>query len=344
MHTTRPAILLVLLLAVPSAPADQVADDAVAAAAAAFGALERSRGLVVAVDGEIVHEQAFGGPPVDRPVNIKSLAKTVIAALVGAGIERGVIAGENQPVVELLGARVPAGAPAGIETVTVGHMLSMQSGLQRTSGANYGAWVASDDWVADALARPFVDEPGGRMLYSTGNSHILSGALTEATGRSTLALARAWLGEPLNIHIPAWQTDPRGVYFGGNNMRLSPRALIQFGELYRHDGVMNGERILPARWVETSWTPRGQSQFHDDHYGYGWFVGELDGEPAYYGWGFGGQVLYVIPSLALTVALTSDPAPPASGSSYLARIHAVMAEHLIPAVRAARTDGGREPS
>ena len=71
------------------------------------------------------------------------------------------------------------------------------------------------------------------MLYSTGSYHLLSAALTQASGRSTLALARDWLGEPLGIEIPPWTRDPQGFYLGGNNMMLSPRALLRFGEMYR---------------------------------------------------------------------------------------------------------------
>ena len=301
---------------------------------AALGELERSHNLVMAVEGEVVVERHFRGPGLHEPANTKSVAKTFMAALVGASIERGLVTGVDQPVVELLGDRVPENAPAGIESITVGHLLSMQSGLERTSGSNYGAWVSSEDWVADALARPFVDEPGGRMLYSTGNSHILSGALTEASGRSTLELARAWLGEPLGIRIPAWDTDPRGVYFGGNNMLLTPHALLRLGELYRQDGLVNGERILPEGWVEQSWQARGQSQYHDGEYGYGWFVTELDGEASYFGWGYGGQFLYVIPGLDLTLVLTSDPTPPTDRGRHLRRVHEIVAEQILPAVRA----------
>src|SRR5690606_21351540 len=142
--------------------------------------------------------------------------------LVGIAIHRGVFDGVDQPVVDLLEDRIPEQATPGIEKITVGHLLSLQAGLERTSGSYYGRWVLSEDWVAHVLTRPFVDEPGGRMLYSSGSTHLLSAALTEATGESTLALARVWLGQPLNIIIPPWPQDPQGIYFGGNDMRLSP--------------------------------------------------------------------------------------------------------------------------
>ncbi|MFP3345623.1 6-aminohexanoate hydrolase, partial [Halomonas sp. SIMBA_159] len=79
--------------------------------------------------------------------------------------------------------------------------------------------------------------PGGRMLYSTGTSRLLSAAMTQVSGESSLALAQCLLGEPLGIAIPPWPQDPQGVYFGGNDMQLSPRALIASGELYCNDGV-----------------------------------------------------------------------------------------------------------
>ncbi|MFO8046723.1 MAG: serine hydrolase [Halomonas sp.] len=286
--------------------------------------LDRLHAVVIAEHGEIRFERAFGGSGVDRPTNIKSLSKTVLAALVGAAIQAGVIASPDQPVAELLGDRVPADIDSRVMEITVGHLLSLQAGLERTSGDNYGAWVASSDWVQDALSRPFVDEPGGRMLYSTGSSHLLSAALTRASGESTLALARRLLGEPLGITIPAWPRDPQGVYFGGNDMRLSPRALIQIGELYRNDGNVNGRRVLPEGWAKASWQPRGSSAWTGDGYGYGWFVTELAGETTYYGRGFGGQALYVIPARQLSVAITANPHPPSPGGQFQQDLHALI--------------------
>ncbi|MDL0430449.1 serine hydrolase [Marinobacter sp. TBZ242] len=289
--------------------------------------LGRLHSLVIAVDGEPVFAKAFRGPEPDEPANIKSLSKTVLSVVVGMAIDRGVFAGVDQPIADILTA--PEDASERIDEVTIGHLLSMQAGLQRTSGRYYGEWVNSDNWVDYALSRPFVAEPGGKMLYSTGSYHLLSAALTKSTGRSTLDITRDWLGDPLGIEIQPWLKDPQGIYFGGNNMRLSPMALLEIGELYRNDGVYAGEQLLSKEWIDQSWTERGTSRYTDDRYGYGWFVTELGGHRAYYGRGFGGQMLYVFPDLKMTVVMTSDPQPPAS-PSFMQQQNALLEEFVIP--------------
>jgi CubicO group peptidase (beta-lactamase class C family) len=165
-------------------------------------ALPRLRSVIVARHGSIVAEHHLRGPGLDQAVNIKSASKSVISALVGIAIERDVLAGPDQKIAPLLRADIPAGADPRIEAITIGNLLSMQAGLSRTSGQNYGAWVASPNWVRYALSQPFEEEPGGRMLYSTGSSHLLSAILTRASGRSTHQLAQEWLAEPLGISLP----------------------------------------------------------------------------------------------------------------------------------------------
>ena len=292
-------------------------------------ALPGLHGLIVARDGVPLVERALRGPDLDRPVNVKSISKTVISTLVGIAIDRGILSGVDQPVAAILGDRMPADPDPRLREVTLGHLLAMRSGLERTSGPNYGRWVTSPDWVRFALARPFVDDPGGGMLYSTGNSHILSAALTRASGRDTLALAREWLGRPLGIDIPRWQRDPQGVYFGGNNMLLSPRALLKLGELYRNGGLAGGERVLPEAWVRASWTPQERSVHTGHAYGYGWFITQARGHDVHYAWGYGGQMLYVVPDLALTVVVTSDPTAPSGRTGYVRDLHALLADGII---------------
>ncbi len=327
------AALAVPILPVAAAPAFD--------GAALERAVRRARGfdqlhsLIVARDGEVAVAEAFRGPGLDRPANVKSVAKTVVAALTGIAIERGVLEGVEQPVAPLLADSLPRDPDPRLREITVGDLLTMRAGLERTSGPNYGAWIASDDWVRDALARPFVDRPGGRMLYSTGSYHLLGAALAQASGRSLLALSRDWLGEPLDIAIPPWTRDPQGRYLGGNNMALAPRALYRFGETYRQGGTWQGRRVLSRDWVSRSWTPRTRSPFSGDAYGYGWFISDAGGHALYYARGYGGQMVYVVPDLGITVAVTSDPTRPARSAGYAGQLKALVAESIVPAAETA---------
>ena len=297
------------------------------------GRLPRLRSLIVLRDGRTLAEHRFnGGPPLDRPVNIKSASKSVMSALVGIAIARGVLTGVDQPILPVLRADAPADPDPRLARVTVGDLLSMQAGLERTSGENYGRWVSSPNWVRYALSRPFVDEPGGAMLYSTGSTHLLSAMLTRASGRSTYDLAQEWLARPLGIAVPPWPRDRQGVYFGGNDMLMSPRALARFGELYRLGGVVDGRRVLPASWIEQSWTPRAVSPWSGGQYGYGWFVGSAGGHPVRYAWGYGGQMVYVLPDLSLTVVMTSDSG--ARDGGHIDALNRLLAEGVVPAAEA----------
>lgn len=294
--------------------------------------LPQLHGFIIARDGAVLVGEAIRGPRLDQPVNIKSASKSVISALIGRAIGDGILPGPDAPIVPLLQARLPEGADPRLQRVTLDHLLSMRAGLERTSGPNYGAWVKSRNWVRHILSRPFVEEPGGPMLYSTGSTHLLSAILTDATGRSTLDLARDWLGVPLDIDIPAWERDPQGIYFGGNNMLLSPQGLLRFGEMYRQGGSFDGNRVLPQDWIAQSWRLRTTSRFTGHGYGYGWFIYELAGHPVYYAWGYGGQMLYIVPDLRLTVVITSDPANPSGRSGYARDLHKLVARHIITAL------------
>jgi CubicO group peptidase (beta-lactamase class C family) len=144
------------------------------------------------------------------------------------------------------------------------------------------------------------------MEYSTGNSHLLSAILTKATKRSTWQYAQEVLAKPIGFTLARWMQDPQGIYFGGNEMILTPRQMLAFGELYLNLGQSGGQQVVPSQWVKDSFVPRGKSNFSDQLYGYGWWMRELGGEQAYYAWGFGGQYIFVVPRLQLVVVTTSS--------------------------------------
>lgn len=310
-----------------------------------LGSLSRFHNLIVARHGEVLLQRNFRGPPSDRPVNVKSVSKSLLSGVVGRAIQEGHLEGVDQPIGPFFAEYLTAAdgeadevaTPEGRDPrkeITVGNLLAMSSGLESTSfGSRYGRWVASSDWVGYALEEPMTFEPGSRMVYSTGNTHLLSAILTRSTDRSTHAFARAALAEPLGITLPRWPRDPNGIYFGGNDMLISPRDLVRFGELYRNGGVLDGERILPREWIEASWDVRVRSPRNGDGYGLGWWARESSGHAVRFGWGYGGQFLFVVPSLELTVVFTSDP----YGSrerGHNRTLHQVLDEYIVPAAEA----------
>jgi CubicO group peptidase (beta-lactamase class C family) len=291
----------------------------------------------VARDGGLLLERYYRGARADRRANIKSASKSVVSALVGIAIAEGKLRGVEQPIAELLAPRHGPlfAADPRKRAITVEHLLTMRAGLEPTSFGNYGAWVSSRDWVRDALRRPLVAEPGGEMLYSTGSTHLLSAALTRATGMSTYAYARARLFRPLGVELRPWQTDPQGIYFGGNEMRLTPREMLRFGELYRNGGRHAGVQVVPAAWVEASVQPRTRSPWSGEAYGYGWWVKQSGAHRVFFAWGYGGQYIFVVPSLRAVMVTTSDPDVPTRGGSHLDAIHEILDRFVVPAIEGA---------
>lgn len=304
-----------------------------ASAFRAAASLPNLTSLVVARHGRVVGEAYWDGMSAERTVNIKSVSKSVLSALVGIALREGHIESLDEPVATYLPEYFDDGTDPRKRRITLRNLLTMRSGLETTSFGNYGAWVASRDWVGAALAQPVVDEPGGRMIYSTGSAHVLSAVLTRATGMSTLEFARRHLFQPLGVRPGGWQRDPTGIYFGGNNMRLSPRALFRFGQLYLDGGHRGGHWFFPRRWVEESWTSRATSRWNDYGYGYYWWSRTMAGHRVNFAWGFGGQYVFVVPDLELVVVATSDLDRP-GGRDHRSAIHRLVAERVIPAAEA----------
>ena len=303
-------------------------DEAVAAARE----MPRLHSLLVSQRGTLVLEQYFNGARAARAANVKSVSKSIISALVGIAIDRGLIKSVREPIAQYFPGMLAGEANAVKRRITIEDLLTMRSGLESTSGRNYGAWVRSPNWVRFVLNRPLEAAPGETIEYSTGNTHLLSAILTRATRVSTWQFAQDALAQPLGITLPRWTRDPQGIYFGGNEMLMTPRDMIAFGELYLNRGRIKGRQIVPEDWIETSLVPRGRSYWSDQQYGYGWWIRELGGRRTYFAWGFGGQYIFVIPELDLVVTTTSSTAVGEERRSHRRGVMDLLEDHLLPAI------------
>jgi CubicO group peptidase (beta-lactamase class C family) len=302
--------LLVGTSAFSQAPAGRSADRQLPAASLENAAkpaanLPRLRSLLVSHRGTLVLERYFNGARAAQPANIKSASKSVISSLVGIAVSRGLIKSVTQPIADYFPELARDPLPQK-RRITIEDLLTMRSGLASTSGRGYGAWVQSKNWVRYVLTRPLIDEPGTRVEYSTGSSHLLSAILTTAAKMSTWQFAQEELAKPLGFSLAKWPTDPQGIYFGGNEMLMTPRQMIRFGELYLNDGRVGDRQLLSADWVEKTQIGRGRSRWGSDReYGYGFWIRDFAGHTSYYAWGYGGQFIFIVPDRDLVIVTTS---------------------------------------
>jgi CubicO group peptidase (beta-lactamase class C family) len=330
MRSTRRSVCAAL-----AAPLFAVRSSLAAGAVSLTGAeqagegLPRLKSLLVNWRGETILEHYYRGARASRAANIKSASKTVMSALVGIAVDRGLIESVRTPISEFFPKLLGADADAKKRAITVGDLLTMRSGLETTSNRNYGSWVASSNWVRDALERPIIRDPGARMIYSTGNTHLLSAILTKVSG-NTWKFADDALADPLGFTLPRWPTDPQGIYFGGNDMELTPRQMLAFGELYLNSGRFAGKQIISESWVRESFVPRTRSTRDPTRlYGYCWWIRDLGGFSTFYAWGYGGQFIFVVPDLDLVAVTTSSTAGGRDRGAHLRAIYDLVEDQII---------------
>ncbi|MFP8490254.1 serine hydrolase domain-containing protein [Gracilimonas sp. Q87] len=291
--------------------------------------IESLRSILIQKDGELLSEKYFRTASPDYPYNIKSASKSIISLLVGIAVDKSDIS-----IDETLGGYFPeyfASNPnSRKESITIRNLLSMQSGLETTSFYNYRRWVISDNWVEFQFDQPLEEEPGGKMVYSTGISHLLSVIITKATDMSTKAFAEKYLFTPLDIQVGGWDRDPQGYYMGGNNIALKPRDLLKIGQLMLNRGTWNNEQIVSQGWVRDSFQTYTHSNFNPYDYGYMWWNRPVGGYEVYFAWGFGGQYIFIIPELNSVTVITSFLENATQRRTYKEPIFDLLEKNIIP--------------
>lgn len=293
-------------------------------------AIPSVRSVLIQQHGILLGEDYFNGRRANQPYNIKSASKSIVGLLVGIAIEEGFIPSIDELISTYFPEYFDAHPDPKKESITIRNLLSMQAGLESTSSRNYGAWVLSDNWVEYTLRQDFVEEIGGRMVYSTGTTHLLSVIVAKASGMSTKAFAEEYLFDPLDITVGGWDRDPQGYYMGGNNLALTPHDLLKIGQMLIDDGKFNNQQIIPLYWIVDSFKTYTYSNFNPYGYGYQWWNQKVGGYHILFAWGHGGQYIMMIPELDAVVVLTSSVTQESARRTYKRPIFELLEEDIIP--------------
>lgn len=291
----------------------------------------RMKSLLIVKNGSIVYEKYYHNTKPNEKSGIFSITKSIMSALTGIALDRKIFTGTDQTLADLLPDEFQKQTDGRKRSITLEHVLTMTGGLLPVDEA-IDKWFASPDWAAYAIGRPLVLTPGSKFSYNTGLTHLLSAALTKATGESTKKFADDNLFGPMGITNYQWDQDSTGVYCGGSNLYMTPRDLAKFGILYLHQGKWQDRQLVPQEWVNASVQKKTEV---DAGTGYGylfWLTTMKDSQGkelfTYEANGYGGQHIRVVPELDSVIVVTSD-----YRSQEQSDANDLMRKYIVPALR-----------
>lgn len=228
--------------------------------------------------------------------NSFSMAKSVVAALLGKALEEGYVDDLSQPVREL----VPEITGPYADSLRLIDLVSMSSGM-RWEEDYYDPFSIttqlyfSQDLVSLFDQLPITAKPGQSFSYQSGDTQALGIALQRATGKSLSELLSIYFWKPMGAEQPAlWQVDSKGhgIEKAYCCLASNARDFARFGKLYMQHGHWNGHSLLDSAYVSESIRPRFQDA---PEYGYGWWMGEYADRSYFYMDGHLGQYVIVVP-------------------------------------------------
>jgi CubicO group peptidase (beta-lactamase class C family) len=289
----------------------------------------RVHSLLVIRNGFIVADAHFYPYLPNSRHDVASVTKSVTSTLIGIAIDKGIIKDVSQPALGLFTDRKAANLDEHKKTMTVEHLLLMESGLACVNSPTEETlfrMMESPDWIQFMLDLPMSDAPGTRFVYNSGAVHLLSAIVRKTAGMNALEFARRHLFEPLGITDVIWPLDPRGEdNHGWGDLQLRPHDMAKIGYLFLNNGRWEGKQVLSARGVQAA-TQRRVSLVNGESYGYLWW---MPGRPPglIEARGRGGQRIIIWPERKIVIVFTGGGFEPGRVGSFL--IEAVKSDQPL---------------
>lgn len=272
-------------------------------------------GLLIARGDTILFEHyQYARTDHDRFLS-QSMAKTVIAMLLGIAVSEGAIRSIDQSAADY----VPELGGTEFGRTAIRDLLHMASGIAfrevydgSDDAAALNRMLASGIAPARAVARFNTrDVPAGTRFHYAGiQTEILGLVIANATHTSLADYLDSRIWQPMGAEADAtWVTDRSGHELAFCCLNVTLRDWARFALLLAHDGAWNGRQIIPRDWLIASTTvaapylaPGAVSPF----YGYGnqvWLLPEARREFALLG--IHGQTIFVDPTAQLVMVHTA---------------------------------------
>ncbi|WP_158584112.1 serine hydrolase domain-containing protein [Salinibius halmophilus] len=213
-------------------------------------------GIMVLLDGEVVHQAYFGSfTPTSQHISW-SLSKSIVSLLFGQAEQQGFI--QRQDTVSQW---LPELADSAYSDVTMLELLQMSSGIHFSEDYSdpnsdinrLGKTIVLEGSIIEFLQafERSRERSRGEYQYVSADTQVLAMAIVQATGRTLTELTQDWLWQPLGMQSSGyWLVDRYGyeLGFGGFNATLADYARLV--DLVGNQGRWHGKQIVPAQYIE----------------------------------------------------------------------------------------------
>jgi CubicO group peptidase (beta-lactamase class C family) len=262
--------------------------------------------LLIVRHGRVVLDAYFYPFAAGQMHDLASGTKSVTSTLVGVAIGEHKLSGVQQPVMPLFSDASNAAARDPMkQQMTIEHLLTMTSGFDcewMDGEKTLDEMRASPNWVRFMIERRVTARPGTDWAYCSPGMHLLSAAITRATGSSALDYATHTLFKTLGIDQAVWPADANGISYGWGDLHLLPTDMAKLGYLWLHHGKWEDTQLVPPDFMEAATLQ--QAEHMGKGYGYGMWVYPKREVPLFEANGRGGQIITVVPAKDLVVVMT----------------------------------------
>jgi CubicO group peptidase (beta-lactamase class C family) len=266
-----------------------------------------TRALLVIKNDTLVYEEYWEGHDETTLSNSFSVAKTIVAILIGIAIDDGKIGSIDDPVYKY----IPEYKNGGRDQITIRHLLQMASGLSWTeSDRNPFSDNAESYYGTDLdgliMRQKQVSEPGKMFVYQGANSQLLAMILEKVTGKTVSDYASEKIWSKLGMETDAhWSLDRKnGQEKAFCCIYAQARDFAKIGRLLLNGGAYNGEQIIP-RWFFLQMTKQNDLTTEEGipNYRYGYHIWTYRGnsDEVFYCRGILGQYIIAIPDRNLLI-------------------------------------------
>jgi CubicO group peptidase (beta-lactamase class C family) len=246
----------------------------------------------------------------------QSVTKTVLSMAIGVATTRGEFPSLDTPVLKFFDESKVANIDDRKRHLTLRNLITMTVGMQWNDELPYSdpnnmttVMEESRDWVKTFIDQPMQEEPGTKFYYNDGAPEALAYIFRKATGQDVEEYTAQHLFAPLGITNWYWKRIPNGLPDTEGGLYLDRHDLAKLMQLFQHDGVWSGQRIVSSDWVKASITPHVTvSEKSGVKYGYLWWLypyGKDNSELSFGGSGYGGQLPVVLPAEDIVIVVNA---------------------------------------